>query len=156
MAMPLAIEPPIATVRNPRATGAKPRRAAGGDRMSGRPPIPRGVVTWPDDALPAGAGDPAVAIDGPPSFIVLHEAARPEPRRQRVETALFGAMLAAVLGVTALGFAGVAKTIVAAEFAQERAVVSRAAVVETKLLSVERAGESPSRSAAAKSTQAGS
>jgi hypothetical protein len=157
MATSLAIGPSIVNVRNPRATGAEVPRAAVQHAMSDRPPIPRGVITWPDDALPVGAGDPAMAIDGPPPFRTLRDAPLRSPLRERVESVLFGMMLAAVLAGSTLGLVEVAKTIADAQFDSpvRTATAGKVPVVETRLLSVQLLEETPSRAAAVSHARSG-
>jgi hypothetical protein len=152
MAMPLAIGYLVRTPRNPHAALA----IAAGDAMSDRPPIPRGVISWTDDALPVGAGDPAAAIDGPPSF---RPSCHSVPRREapaRLEGALFVAILAAFLGATSLAVADLARGVVGTTLAAdaEPALLGRLPVVETRILSLQpvidtAATRSPAASASA-------
>lgn len=86
------------------------RNPAGGasipvtDREFIRPAIPRAVISWSDadlQEMPVGAGDPAAAIDGPPSFLAL-----PGPRSKRVARLSMDAVMFGVLVVMLLGLAG--------------------------------------------------
>jgi hypothetical protein len=156
MATPLAIALPTARVRNPQATAAARRsRPTGDSAMSGRPPIPRGVVSWPDH-LPVGAGDPASAIDGPPPFMPVRGPLARSAPRQRLEAALFGGVLTSMLVLSAIGFAGVVGAAVEHPAAvHANAVAQPRAVVETRLLSVEMSAPSPSRSASAPGARSG-
>jgi hypothetical protein len=74
---------------------------AAADDMAGRPPIPAGVVDWP-----------------------VPEAQR--ERNERVESALFGVVMVALLAAWSYAFIDVAATI-AASYSSEATVQARAA-----------------------------
>ena len=111
MTTQLAIGYLAGTRRNPHAAVAVPPVAAAVERdpLASRPAIPQAVITWSDeDALPLGAGDPAVAIDGPPSFAALGDRAGRPTRLARlsIDAALFGVVVLALVGLAgAVGFA---------------------------------------------------
>ena len=70
--------------------------------MSTRPAIPQAVIEWSDDdALPVGAGDPAVAIDGPRPFAVILDGAtrRSRPSPVGLDAALFSVLVATLAGL---------------------------------------------------------
>jgi hypothetical protein len=106
--------------------------------------------------LPVGAGDPASAIDGPPPFLPVRDPPARRAPRQRLEGALFGGVLASMLALSAIGFAGVVGTVVAEPAAARAAAVAQPrAVVETRLVSVEMSAPSPARSASARAARSG-
>ena len=116
MTMQLAIGYLSGEHRKPRgAAGAVLARSGGvteGDSVSDRPAIPQAVITWSDaelrdDGLPAGAGDPAVGIDGPAAFIPLAGRRPKRFRRGSIDAVMFGALVVMLLGLGgALGKAG--------------------------------------------------
>lgn len=90
--------------RNPRRTTSVP--VADPDSISGRPAIPQAVIEWSDAdgqdiRMPVGAGDPAAAVDGPPSFFAL-----PGKRTKRVARLSLDAVMFSVLVAMLLGLAG--------------------------------------------------
>ena len=104
MTTQLAIGYLAAGRRNPpgRATPAPARSAPVTDSMSDRPAIPRAVIDWSDadlrdETLPVGAGDPAAAVDGPPSFLVLPAAKR--VARLSADAVMFSVLVAMLLGL---------------------------------------------------------
>ena len=91
-------------IRNPQRTPSVPMIDP--DSISGRPAIPQAVIEWSDAdgqdiRMPLGAGDPAVAVDGPPSFLAL-----PGPRSKRVARLSVDAVMFSVLVAMLLGLAG--------------------------------------------------
>ena len=90
------------------ATPARAAHVTEHDAIDARPAIPQAVVAWTDAEalelrLPAGAGDPATAISGPPSFSALRlRPPRPAWKRRTLDSALLGA-----LGALLIGLAGV-------------------------------------------------
>lgn len=156
MAMLLAIGTPTARLRNPRAT-ADPRsaRLLADDPMDGRPPIPRGVVTWPDVAPPAQAGDPALAIDGPPPLARARDSMRRIRLGGRLESVAFAAVLAGMFAASSLAFVDVARTIGYAQFGAPAAGAAATAVVTTRVLSVQMLEAAPPQSASATATRNG-
>ena len=155
MATPLAIEPLAAQRRNPRASPAvAPVRTQ--DDMADRPPIPRGVVDWSDCELPVGAGDPAVAIDGPPSFHAWREAAPRPEQAGRLESALFASVLAAFLAAVSLAAVDVARGAAAsAALHGQPALIGRVPIVETRILSLQPVIDTASRAPAANGSAQG-
>lgn len=104
MTTQLAIGHLAAGRRNPpgRAARAPARSAPVTDSMSDRPAIPRAVIDWSDadlgdETLPVGAGDPAAAVDGPPSFLVLPAAKR--VARVSADAVMFSVLVAMLLGL---------------------------------------------------------
>jgi hypothetical protein len=141
MATSLAIAFLSGTRRNPQG------RPAACDDLGDRPPIPRGVISWSDEALPVGAGDAAVAVDGPPSFEAWSGSA---PRRARVpgtEGVLFAAVLAAFLAAVSLAVADVAQGVAASVLSGDTnaALAGRVPVVETRVLSMQPVIDTASR-----------
>ena len=104
MTTQLAIGYLAAPRRNPPGSaGRAPARSAPlTDSISDRPAIPRAVIDWSDadlwdEPLPVGAGDPAAAVDGPPSFLVLPAAKR--VARVSADAVLFSVLVAMLLGL---------------------------------------------------------
>jgi hypothetical protein len=104
MAMQLAIGYRAAGRRNPQGAGTARAYAhvTEHDSISARPAIPHAVITWSDEeargaSLPVGAGDPAVAVDGPPPFRRFR---RPPARRfASLDAVMFGVLVVMLLGL---------------------------------------------------------
>ena len=72
--------------------------------MSDRPAIPQAVISWSDAdghdiRMPVGAGDPATAVAGPPAFLAVRSKRTKRVARWSVDAAMFGVLLAMVLGL---------------------------------------------------------
>jgi len=100
MATQLAIGYLAARRRNSQRPGVSPTSAhvTEHDSISTRPAIPQAVIAWTDAdlqdvSLPVGAGDPAAAVDGPPSFQTLKPWREPSGwMRRAVDGALMGGL----------------------------------------------------------------
>ena len=91
---------------NPQQPGVPPTSAhvSEHDSLSDRPAIPQAVIAWSDEdqqdvSLPVGAGDPAAAIDGPPSFRVLGETRAKLLARVSVDAVMIGALAVMLIGL---------------------------------------------------------
>jgi hypothetical protein len=74
------------------------------DSISGRPAIPQAVIDWSDAdlldrSMPVGAGDPAAAIGGPPSFRVLADKRAKFLARVSVDAVMIGALAVMLIGL---------------------------------------------------------
>ena len=106
MTTQLAIGYLAAGRRNPQGAAVPSRSAhvTEHDSISDRPAIPQAVITWSDDevrdvALPVGAGDPAAAVEGPPSFHGLGEKRVKRVARASVDAVMFSVLVAMLLGL---------------------------------------------------------
>ena len=106
MATQLAIGYLTTGARNPRARPvAQPRSAhvTEHDSISARPAIPQAVISWTSsdlqEAWPVGAGEPAVAIDGPPPFQPVGEKRPGVVARISVDAVMFGALAVMLVGL---------------------------------------------------------
>ena len=151
MATPLAIAPVSDSRRNPQG------RVAACDDLADRPPIPRGVISWSDEALPVGAGDPAAAIDGPPSFEPWTGMASRRAAVPKVEGVLFAAVLVAFLAAVSLAVADVAQGVASVVLNADTnaAVAGRVPVIETRVLSMQPVVDTASRAPAANVAKGG-
>jgi hypothetical protein len=136
MATPLSIETRAGDSRNPWARIAVAREhAAIADPMLDRPPIPRGVVDWPDELPLLRAGDPATGEAGPAPFDPVGQ-----PKRRvgtRLDAVLFGAALAAFLVVTAYALGSAAPAALAGEESTRTTVAGgKVPVVQSRVLSI--------------------
>ena len=117
------------------------------DAIDARPAIPQAVVAWTDadlldPRLPAGAGDPATAISGPPSFSPIR-LAPPGDRATRTQDgtlfAALGVLLMALAGAVALELGTPGTTWVARDTGNATlALAGRVPVVEMRVVSVQR------------------
>jgi hypothetical protein len=105
MTTQLAIGYLAAGRRNPPGHGAPTSaHVTEHDSISGRPAIPQAVITWTDTeaqhlSLPVGAGDPAAAIDGPPSFRKVSDQRVKRVVRFSVDAVMFSVLVAMLFGL---------------------------------------------------------
>ena len=74
------------------------------DSIDDRPAIPQAVIAWSNQdlqevSMPVGAGDPAAAIDGPPSVRMLPDKRAKLLARMSVDAVMFGALAVMLLGL---------------------------------------------------------